>query len=579
MDKETKLKKQREIIFDFFDYFKTHKFNETEPYDMKFIKAAVVLLSYYELSYMGINYDFNNPSNNDVIFKLINNPSKNFLGECITDISHGKSTNYGIKRTYITMNIGPIASDLSDNSTMTRIKACQDFVKTVFHELRHFRQFLMTQLNISSPEALYFARDFVLTDFVESDFYTNNYKNFAIEADASETEAIEFMDITGINNNQTLRQKALGTRRKLVGMYKADSNSIDGNYHWDSHGFKDRDIVSISILDDIITKKGNTQVIEKYPILGKEYNPDGSKKTTYQLFQNMFAEEFEYIHNPDLSNSERLILIKDSREMYYELLIRTFNKCSKEETSKILTDFGKTRINKILTDMKTYFDNQFNEKTIAATRARSRMKSGTFQAPSNDSTTIIKIKGKSTRVPVTEIYRAFDETTLNKPIGNGLTFRNFLSKSFIMNKLPQFGNFYTKDGHKMDIKCFFETYLLPRRDLSYMKNSDFYLLLKEKTETYPEVQFLDTLDRLTKFHHSQTKHIEAFSKNINSLIYFPTILGYKSTADMPFISFSDLQRLILQSKITESEIRDIKNAFIKREFDSIPKAYPKPLEQ
>ena len=70
------------------------------------------------------------------------------------------------------MNIGPIESDLSDDSAMTRIKACQKFVKTVFHELRHFRQFLMTQLNISSTEALSFARDFVLTDFIEDDFYT-----------------------------------------------------------------------------------------------------------------------------------------------------------------------------------------------------------------------------------------------------------------------------------------------------------------------------------------------------------------------------------------------------------------------
>lgn len=579
MDKKTKVEKQREIIFDFFEYFKTHKFNAADTNDIAFIKAAFVLLSYCELSYMGINIDFKNPQNNDVVFKLINNSSKEFLGECITDVSKDKSNNYGIKRTCIRMNIGPIESDLSDDSAMTRIKACQEFVKTVFHELRHFRQFLMTQLNISSTEALSFARDFVLTDFIEDDFYTNNYKNFALEADANESEAVEFMDITGINNNQTLRQKALGTRRKLVGMYKADSYSIDGNYYWDSHGFKDRDIVSINILDDIITKKGNTQVIEKYPILSKEYNSDGSKKTAYQLFQNMFAEEFEYTQNPDLSESERLVLIKDSREMYYELLIRALDKCSKDETSKILTDFGKTRINKVLTDMKRYFDNQFDAKTIAVTQSKAKRKPGSFQAPYNDSTTIIKIKGKSTRVPVTEIYRAFDEKTLKKPIGNGLTFRDFLSKSFIMNKLPQFGNFYTKDGKKMDIKSFFETYLLPRRDLAHMKNADFYLLLKENTKTYPEIQYLDTLDRLTRFHHSQTKRIETFSKHINSLMCFPTILGYNSTADHPFISFSDFQSLILQSEITESEIRDVKNTFIKREFDNIPKSYRRPLEQ
>ena len=112
-----------------------------------------------------------------------------------------------------------------------------------------------------------------------------------------------------------------------------------------------------------------------------------------------------------------------------------------------------------------------------------------------------------------------------------------------------------------------------------MKNADFYLLLKENTKTYPEIQYLDTLDRLTRFHHSQTKRIETFSKHINSLMCFPTILGYNSTADHPFISFSDFQSLILQSEITESEIRDVKNTFIKREFDNIPKSYRRPLEQ
>ena len=131
---------------------------------------------------------------------------------------------------------------------------------------------------------------------------------------------------------------------------------------YESNGLQERDDVTVPILDDLISVRGKTEILREYPILQKEYNLDGTKKSAIDLIKNMKDEIQDISQNSELSNKEKEQLIKDGQEMYYELIYRRIEKGTPEQIAELVTQIGKDESKEIFERISHYFQIQLENR-------------------------------------------------------------------------------------------------------------------------------------------------------------------------------------------------------------------------
>ena len=144
------------------------------------------------------------------------------------------------------------------------------------------------------------------------------------------------------------------------GRYIADVWTSDQKTYYYS-GLQERDVITEIILDDLICEQSMIGILELYPILQKEYNMDGSRKSVTELIDNMKREINDISENTELSKIEKDELIKDAQEMYYELLYIQIQKSTQKEIEELVSKIGKKEFINILKRMIYYFLTQLQE--------------------------------------------------------------------------------------------------------------------------------------------------------------------------------------------------------------------------
>ena len=235
------------------------------------------------------------PSNeNSILLNLINDSSDSRHGF----LEYKKDNNFNVNA-IITFNENKIFENLSSLDREKRINSFKELCLTVFHEVRHLEQYLMID-NISSYSSNIFANEYAIQNVFGKPFIDKHYSFLFTENDANESACNTYLEIMG-EDKDIENLKNLCSGKKILGKYSANLPDLE-------------EIMSID--------SRLTSLIDFYPVLQKEFDNNGIRKTTLTLIKNKNLEIIKLHSNPKLSTSEKEAQTKNLHELYFELLYK-----------------------------------------------------------------------------------------------------------------------------------------------------------------------------------------------------------------------------------------------------------------
>lgn len=376
---------ERQYIETVLHYFKTHKLNFNN----------IVYWNRSKIDDNGKIYIDGNLVGKDLysqvcdIFILNNAITKVFEAECaainldnfsIEFKNTSKSSKMGgyiepeqTKKASVRIYEQTLYKNLASDNPEVRIKACKDIFKSLFHEIQHHRLYLITQNQVSNKNALLFAKELTIKRILGKQFYSpneenGNYYELAIENDANFVGASYYSNIMNDNNNELLDEIEFYKAYMSESKYLIDVQTKDNQKHFKYNGPQEKEDILTKILDEVISP----EYINMYPILEKEYNKDGTKKNIKQLINNLL-DEINTINSLDtIKQEDKDNLIKETNEMYYELIYREIQK-NPESINEIVENMGYSNILNILNNIVNYYSKE-KERRIANCKVLSQEK-------------------------------------------------------------------------------------------------------------------------------------------------------------------------------------------------------------
>lgn len=246
---------------------------------------------------------------------------------------------------YAATNIFLNEARLERNNTSIAFLANE--IITVFHELQHARQMDMVRSGISSKEILQFAKESALLELANrnnslsyfGEYYEKNHDVLFIENNANAISVAMFFDV--IKNNIKMNTLYINELTKKLNTNIAYSLNPEIQ----------------DMCDDIIEPYIDSNLLTVYPILQKEYNMDGTRKSSKQLVSGLVSELDEISKNKHLDETEKCVRIKDCNEMYYEVIYKAIKRenPSLEDIEALNEIYGNDNL---IPDIKRYFEEQ-----------------------------------------------------------------------------------------------------------------------------------------------------------------------------------------------------------------------------
>lgn len=218
---------------------------------------------------------------------------------------------------------------------------CSVITHGFLHELRHMKQNLMQQKGVSSYIALMYAKELLIIN-TDNKTYLENHNTLLIEEDADIYASKKWEEITG-QRNYLMQEHSF--------LYKVGLEE------------KERDEFAFDKLDEFIKEKENIDILKVFPILKKEYNEDGTKKSAMQLLKNMQKEIKEILNTKDISGYEKITLLIECKGMYFELLYRAMQKASLQEIDDLAAEYNKDNKMALFSELKGHFEQKSNKET------------------------------------------------------------------------------------------------------------------------------------------------------------------------------------------------------------------------
>ena len=479
MTREEKIGIQRNEIAGILEFLKDNQFDLNNDVMVEKLESAITRVFELEIRELGYSFDSKGDSENNTFdLQFVNDEAITWRGEH-TNGGKWENGTYTEGKPIIKYNLARLCPNLSSNDANVRLSTCKNLFKTVFHEIQHHRQYMMARSNVSSKEGMMYARDFAVRPYLKKEWYTRdkkrgNYAEYAIENNANEVGYRQYLETMGDHDKEMSDLRDIERGKFSINRYKADIDSWDGKTHYDSGGLQERDDVTIPILDSIISERGLTEMLIMFPILQKEYNLDGSKKTAYELITNMNDEIDTISQNTSLSKKEKDAILKDGKEMYYELIYRQIEKSTPEQLAELSTKIGKDNYKQLLGDISHYFQCELENRLGKAGRmagALERTGDYDFIMPSNNGTIEVEQNGKKVQMTFDEFIKTIDpqllEQKFNIPAGKNkgeISASEFI-KNYCFENLSQSGIMTLKDGTEITAKEFVENHFLQMGEL------------------------------------------------------------------------------------------------------------------
>ena len=363
MSNEEKMAKEKKVITEFMDYFKDNVLDFEDNTVLK--KLCENIEKVFKLEIEELGYKFDSVENNTFELHFINDPKISSNGFwSMGRILKGRKI-VPIKPS-ITLNISKLFEGLDNIDKEKRLKTCKKIFYVLLHEIQHERQDLMVMQQVSSKESLRYARDWACKMYLEEDWEKNNYDNLLSENNARIEGHKTYLKIMQDEDEEFLTNIEFEKVKYYTGRYMIDVWTEDKATHFSSEDSLERDKVTTTVLDYLICKESRTELLELYPILQKEYNMDGSRKSVTELIDNMRKEIYDISGNTELSKIEKDELIKDAQEMYYELIYIQIEKgvdnpSTQKEIKELVSKIGKKEFINILKRMIYYFLTQLQD--------------------------------------------------------------------------------------------------------------------------------------------------------------------------------------------------------------------------
>lgn len=352
---------EKQEITEFMKYFESNILDFKDSTLLKKLCEHIERVFKLEIEELGYKFDsVKNNKENTYELHFIND--KNFPDKAVEYPGRGwNGENIVLKKPKIIFNIALLFKGLDNIDKEIRLRTCKEIFFTIFHEIQHERQDLMSMQKVSSNESLKYARDFACKlDILKKSWYTKNYDNYLIEKDANIVGLDKYLEIMQDNDRIFSTYRDIEKGKYYNGRYIADVWTSDQKTYYYS-GLQERDVITEIILDDLICEQSMIGILELYPILQKEYNMDGSRKSVTELIDNMRKEIYDISGNTELSKIEKDELIKDAQEMYYELLYIQIQKSTQKEIEELVSKIGKKEFINILKRMIYYFLTQLQD--------------------------------------------------------------------------------------------------------------------------------------------------------------------------------------------------------------------------
>lgn len=396
---------------------------------------------------------------------------------------------------------------LDSDDKNIRLAKCKQIFETIFHEIQHHRQYLMTQSDIGSKNGMIFARDMILQLCMKR-CYADNYDVFAIEKDAGYFGYKRYLEIMEITDDRTANLMDINDG------YFENANYKFAGKDKDVYQIIDRDMAATKLLDLLICDRKMTEILSMYPIFQKVYNLDGTKKNVLELIRNM---------NVELQTCKEE-LASDVREMYYELIYNQLQETTPEEIEKIIEEVGDNELSELIKRMLEYFSKEKDRKieaSIKMAKAQENEPEEGFILPSNKGSKTIKMEKDEGTVELSfdEFIQTLDTSLLEKKFiipnldGNvEIGAEDFLKKYFL-KFIPQDGKLTLKNGQEISAKQFIEQYILALEELKVDYPPERILKDLLKSESPWKMQ-AGTQKKLEKIYEIRQKTIKMVNKQM-----------------------------------------------------------------
>ena len=349
---------EEQHIRNIMEYFRDKKYEEK---DKEYVRQAIQSVFKLEMEKMEIFYETNaSDEKNEFLLKFSEDEEKAKMAYALYS-SGSKKT-----KPKLTIYEKSLYEILKDEDSEKRVKeGCLYLFKSIFHELQHHRQISMIKLNISNKNSLMYAKEYYLMRILEDAFYSidaekGNVPYLAIENNANMVAFKQFKEIINDRNFALDYKIALCENLFYNGKYVVNVDTRDRKKHFEHYEKVERAVATNEILDQTIAD--NIKIFDEFPILLKEYNLDGTRKNAIELIENLKNEVNQINSMSQLDEKDKQILIKDAKEMYYEIIDLALKKeCKNNEEAtmeQIRQTFEKNEINELFDEMTVYFERE-----------------------------------------------------------------------------------------------------------------------------------------------------------------------------------------------------------------------------
>ena len=463
-----------------------------------FLLAYLRKIFMYEMEYYGVNWQ--GVDEEDEILLIFDYDKKaKCHGGFLSAVDVGRGKFVLVKpEIYIHLNnkerIGLFSDDPDE-----RVRNGAGIVQTLFHEIGHFRQFLMIQENRSSKQALRWAKEALYARIINY-LYSMNHDRFSMEADAE--AYLNEMDLEVINGGEETKRK------------KTINEAITGtDYIVIPNGkIVDRDTFIDEQLDSIVKHyKMGEGLFVLYPILRKEYNKNRTHKSLSDIMGGYFAEIKRA--KAIIDKKEREIIIRDIKEMYFDIFNRYVSKDNRFELLEAVRIHGLTKVTNILQELRLYNKAEKRRKLdlLSAKHDAASLRENKYKRFNNG-----YVAGTNDYAPeFTDDVMAYQLKNLLMGKYGKLTneIKLFLATPFCYNQLPLFGYFMLKSGKKISFEDFYQKYLIPRLTLiedpkDYSK--EYTKVLEEYTKPFCDIEYLHSCEMVNQEYQKRENTIESW---------------------------------------------------------------------
>ena len=399
-----------------------------------------------EVTYLGFNYNKSKSRKNDI---------KLSIKERIDDTTLGSFKYKDIVPVITIYTKHEYYYGILSSNPKTRVESLGKLLNVLFHELRHLKQYLLTQQNVSNKNVLRNAKEILIVTSQREDFielYQNNHNDFAIEADA--------------------KIKATNKLKKLL---TSDYLKIDDNFNMAIYETKrdyneivvndvvyNRDALISEIIDSNLKKNNASNFFKEMPILLKEYNNDGSKKSISDLIINMKNELTVANFIKEEDNKKQII--NDIKEFYYELIFKRLEENDPFELYEAIINNSKAEVYHLIENIKEYFYKE-KKRTLKLLKSKCDAEVAKFNTHKYGRFPLFN-HGKI-RVNTLNSTELIDNSAYVKNLKNdddNDVINKLFKSNYFISRIPDYGTYILKNNTKISVNAFVHNIFLKEYD-------------------------------------------------------------------------------------------------------------------